>query len=576
MKGLVALGLVLAVPRLATAADATPFFTDVTAASGLDFVHFNGMSGRFYYPEVVGSGGALFDMDNDGDLDLYLVQGSMLGPDRTLDDALFPPRHPTPLGDRLYRNESAAGAGDSAGIRFIDVTRESGIVARGYGMGVAAGDYDNDGFVDLFVSNLGPDQLWRNRGDGTFEDKSDAIGAPDSSWSVSAAFVDYDADGWLDLIVTRYLEWTYAVHKACITERGEEDYCPPTAFSPKTDRLFHNQGDGSFRDLSEAAGLTAEAGNGLGVSTADFNGDGLIDIYVANDLTPNLLWLNQGDGSFRNEALIAGCALSGQGKPESSMGVDAADLDSDGDEDLFLTHYNRESNTVYLNDGQGFFRDVSDESGLGSPSWIYTSWGTAWLDYDMDGRLDILAVNGAVTRPPGADLERNAFPLDEPNQLFRNLGEGRFEEVTSAAGTALQTSEVSRGAMFGDLDNDGDTDVVIANNNGPARVLRAEADTGRPWIGLRLASRQGGRDALGARVAVLLPGAVTLWRRARADGSYASSSDPRVLVALGESASDLGSVEVRVHWPEGSEERWERVDLNRYSTLRQGEGTEIP
>ena len=556
----------------AGAADPLPPFSDITIETGLDFVHFNGMSGRFYYPEIVGSGGALFDYDNDGDLDLYLVQGAMLGPDRTVDQATFPPS--TTLTDRLFRNDLVVGSDGSRRLRFVDVTEASGIEGSGYGMGAATGDYDGDGFTDLFVTNFGRDRLWRNRGDGTFEDVTTVAGvAGTRGWSTSASFVDYDADGWLDLMVVSYVGWSYALHKSCLTERGEPDYCKPTVFVPSVDRLLHNQGDGSFADVTVAAGIARERGNGLGLSTADFDGDGHIDIYVANDLTPNLLWMNQGDGTFRNDALLAGCAVNGEGRAESSMGVDAADLDGDGDVDLFMTHYNRETNTVYINDGQGFFRDVSEESGLGNPSWKYTAWGTASIDYDMDGRLDLLVVNGGVSYPPGTDRSADPYPFEEPNQLFRNLGGGRFENTTASAGPALQTSEVSRGAVFGDLDNDGDTDVVIVNNSGPAQVLRANADVTSPWLGLRLLTEPGGRDVLGARAAVRASAASTLWRRARADGSYASANDPRVLVALGKGSGARGFVEVRVVWPGGRTDDWRRMPLGRYSTLFQSEGS---
>ena len=562
------LALVVAFSATLRAESGQPFFVDVTESAGVDFVHFNGMSGRFYYPEVVGSGGALFDYDADGDLDLFLVQGAMLGPDRSIDDALFPPVGPH-LGDRLYRNDT----GPDGRLRFVDVSRSSGIDTTGYGMGAATGDYDNDGDIDLYVTNLGDDHLWRNRGDGTFEDVTLVAGIDGDGWSSSAAFLDYDRDGWLDLMVVTYVDWSYSGHQVCRTERGEADYCSPTVFPPTSDRLFHNEADGTFRAVTGPSGIGSVPGNGLGISTADFNGDGLVDIYVANDLTPNLLWMNQGDGVFREEALLAGCALNRDGKAESSMGVDAADLDGDGDIDLFMTHYSRETNTVYLNDGEGMFHDASDDSGLGNPSWKHTAWGTAWLDFDMDGMLDLLVVNGAVAYPPGADREADPSPLGEPNQLFRNLGDGRFEEVTSAAGPALAASRVSRGALFGDLDNDGDVDVVIVNNNGPAVLLRSEAPVDEPWLGMRLVGGDPPRDQLGAFVEISRPRGEVLRRRARADGSYASANDPRILAALGPEAGDVSSASVTVWWPNGRSERFSAVPLGRYSTLTQGTGS---
>ncbi len=537
-------------------------FVDVTKETGLDFVHFNGMAGRFYYPEVVGSGGALLDFDSDGDLDLFLVQGRMLGPDLDAQDAIFPPRSGD-LTDRLYRNDLEILPDGSRRLRWVDVTASSGIQGDGYGMGAAVGDIDNDGDPDLFVSNLEADRLWRNDG-GVFVDRSADLGDTGSQWSTSAAFVDIDSDGLLDLMVAHYLEWSYGRHQSCVTERGEDDYCAPTAFAPTVDLLLRNVGGGRFADVTEELGLAGVRGNGLGVKTADFNGDGRMDLYVANDLTGNHLWIQQADGSFRDEALLAGAALNEQGMAESSMGVDAGDFDGDGDEDLFMTHYNRETNTVYLNDGQGFFQDVSESSGLAAPSWIYTSWGTAWIDFDMDSRLDLLVVNGAVTQPAGVDRSRDPFPLGERNQLFRNLGGGRFGDVSDSAGEAFRVAEVSRGALFGDLDNDGDTDVVVTNNSGPARVLLAQTGSQRPWVGLRLVDH--GRDALGARVGVTV-GATTIWRRVRTDGSYAGSNDPRVLVALGEAGEGVSEVSVVVEWLGGASQVFEAVPVGGYSVL---------
>jgi len=553
-------------------------FRDATREAGIDFVHFNGMSGERYLCEMMGPGGAMFDYDNDGDLDLYLIQGRMLGPGKTLADAVFPPSDSESLMDRLYRNELQMDRTGSRRLRFTDVTEGSGIKAPGYGMGVAAGDFDNDGWTDLYLTNFGPNQMLRNNGDGTFSDVTEASGTNDPRWSVSAAFLDYDRDGWLDLYVGNYVDFSFSNHKRCFSfaDAGVGsalEYCDPSQYRPLPESLFRNRGDGTFEDVSHKAGIARESNGALGVSTADFNGDGWIDIYVANDKRPNHLWINQKDGSFRNQALLAGCAVSGEGFSESSMGVDAGDFDNDGDEDLFMTHMSlNEKNTLYVNRGKVSFEDASYLSGLALPSIPFTGFGTAFFDVDNDGLLDILAVNGHVKNVEGLVRAEDPYPLHQTNQLFRNLGNGQFREESKAAGLVFELSEVSRGAAFGDVDNDGDTDVLVLNNNGPARLLINQAGSGNHWIGLKLASRPSGRDLLGAKVAVLLSRGPVLWRRARADGSYASASDPRVLVGLGP-ATEVKAV--RVFWPDGRAEEWKQVPIDTYSTLRRGSGARI-
>ena len=544
-------------------------FTDEAAASGLDFVHFNGMSGELYIGEMMQPGGALFDYDNDGDLDAYLIQGTMLNKEKTLEDAIFPPVGPLPPRDRLFRNDLVVHADGTRTLRFTDVTDESGIDSRGYGYGVATGDYDNDGWVDLYVTNLGPNQMFRNRGDGTFEEVTDRAGTGDRRWSVAAAFLDYDRDGWLDLYVGNYIDFHVTNHNDCYAGAGYIDYCGPKAYNPEPDRLFRNRGDGTFDDATRRAGFGSTVGAGLGAIPADFNLDGWIDLYVANDGMRNRLWLNQGDGSFVDDALLAGCAVNADGSPEGSMGVDAADLDNDGDEDLIMTHISDETNTLYVNDGHGLFEDTTVPIGLATPSKGFTGFGTGWFDYDNDGWLDLIVVNGAVVFVEELLHARDPFPLHQRNQLFRNVGEGRFEDVTDSAGAVFELSEVTRGAAFGDVDNDGDPDVLIVNNNGPARLLINHVGHDRPWIGLRLVGEDGKRDMLGAWVGVFPEGRPALWRRVRTAGSYASASDPRLLIGLG----DVKKIRrVTVDWPDGRRESWGTVPVNQYSTLRQGTG----
>ena len=546
-------------------------FLDGAPQAGLDFVHFNGMSGEHYLNEIMGGGAALLDYDNDGDLDLYLVQGHMLGDGRTLADASFPPRHPEPLTDRLYRNDLRPGPDGAPELRFTDVTGASGALSGGYGMGVAAADFDNDGWVDLYVTNFGANQLLRNRGDGTFEDVTEASGAGDRRWSVAATFLDFDRDGWLDLYVGNYVRLSLAAHAPCALPSGVLSYCGPGAYEPERDSLFRNLGDGTFENVSASSGIRTDRGAAtLGAVAADLDADGWIDLFVANDSMANHLWINQRDGRFQNQALLAGVAVNQEGQPEASMGVDAGDFDADGDPDLILTHLDQESNTVYVNSGGGLFDDASIVTGLGLPSLAYTAFGTSWLDYDNDGWLDVLAVNGAVVGLEPLIRAGDPFPLHQRNQLFRNLGTGRFAEVTAQAGDVFALSEVSRGAAFGDVDNDGDTDVVVVNNNGPVRLLVNQVGQDRSWTGLRLESH--GRDALGAVVSFPGAGGRPIWRRVHTDGSYASASDPRVLVGLGD-GHDVGQVEVR--WPEGSVEEFSAVAAGRYETLRRGQGRPV-
>ncbi len=566
--------------KLATSAAAAAPFVDRTADVGIDFVHRNGMTGRLYLPEIMGPGVALLDYDGDGDLDLFVPQG---GP---LDGGDDGDRRPAGGGGtQLYRNDLS---GDPASLRFTNVTGDSGIEPTGYGMGVAVADVDNDGRVDLYVTRLGANALLLNQGAGaggtvTFADVAPGAGVADSDWGVSATFFDYDRDGWLDLYVGNYVDFTLARHKPCYRANGAVDYCGPLAFRPQPDRLFRNLGIGTdgrvrFEDVSAAAGITRVYGNALGVVAGDFDGDGLRDLYVANDLMPNQLWINRGDGTFEERALLAGCSVNAEGAAEAGMGIDVGDVDGDGDFDIVVSHIRRQTNTLYLNDGAGFFHDGSLNSGLGTPSWAFTGFGAAFLDYDNDGWLDFFVANGAVNIVDELEAAGDPYPLHQTNQLFRNLGIGtgggiRFEEITPEAGDALALSEVSRGAAFGDLDNDGDVDIVVANNNGPLRVLINQVGQERPWLGLRLLEAEVPRDALGARVEVRRRQRPPLHRRVRTDGSYASASDSRVLVGLGHGAAVEA---VRVVWPSGRLEVFRDLETRRYTTLREGSGQPSP
>jgi hypothetical protein len=536
----------------------------MAGAAGLDFVHFNGMSGRWYFLELFGSGAALFDYDNDGDLDAYLVQGSLLGAGTSFADAVFPPAAPLPPVDRLYRNDSHTRADGSTAIRFTDVTAASGLHAPEYGMGVAVGDYDRDGWNDLYVTSFGPNRLWRNRGDGTFEDSTSASGTGDGRWSMPAAFFDYDGDGWQDLFVGNYVAFDPVTSPICEDLTGAPNYCGPGRFRAERDRLWRNRGDGTFEDVTTTAGLAEAVGPALGVVAADLDDDGWTDLYVANDDQPNHLWLNRDGRRFTEEALLAGCAVNRDGQAEASMGVDAGDFDGDGDLDLFMTHLTRQSNTLYVNDGKALFDDRTVEARLDAPSQAYTSFGSAWLDYDGDGRLDLLIVNGAISRIPALVEQGDPYPVHQPNQLLRGRRDGTFEETTATAGQSLTLSEVSRGAAFGDVDNDGDVDVLVANNSGPARLLVNRVGQSRHWLGLSLVEGGTLRAAAGGAGEVR-QGGRRLVRHARTVGSYLSANDPRILFGLGDRKA-VGPVEAR--WAGGGG-RWEEVPLDSYLVIRQ-------
>lgn len=538
-----------------------PVFREVAGETGLRFHHFTGATGELYMPEIMGSGCAWLDYDNDGDLDVYLVQGALLDEKKTMRAASYPPPPSWQPGNQLFRNELIP----AGKLRFTDVTVKAGVGHRGVGMGVAAGDLDNDGDVDLYLTNLGANVLYRNNGNGTFTDITKAAGVDDPRWSTSAAWLDYDRDGDLDLFVVNYVDFTPRNHKPCFAPTGEPDYCTPRAYNPLRNRLFRNDGKGAFTDVTQPSGIGSIAGPGLGVQCADFNGDGWLDVYVANDGAANFLWLNKTDGTFEEVGLLAGAAYGMDGIARAGMGATAGDFDNDGDEDIFVTNLTREGSTLYRNDGKGNFQDATLQFALSQPSFLSTGFGVGWFDYDNDGRLDLFAANGAVTMLP--TLKGAPYPFQQRNQLFRNEGTS-FREVTT--GAALQLAEVSRGAAFGDVDNDGDVDVLVSNNNGPARLLLNETSKQQNWLSVRLAGVTDNRQGLGAVVTVFRAGLPPLVRRVQSDGSYLSAHDPRVHFGLG-TATAIERVQVR--WPSGKLESWTKISLNRAVTLRQQTGS---
>lgn len=543
-----------------------PIFEEMGAEAGLNFWHVAGNAGSFYLPEIMGSGVGLIDFDGDGDLDIILVQGGLVDQSQQ-DDLVFPlPKEYRP-GTRLYRNELIP----EGELRFIDVTEKAGLQDAGYGMGVAIGDYDNNGFPDFYLTNLGSNVLYRNNGDGTFTDVTEDAGVDDQRWSTSAAFFDYDKDGDLDLFIANYVDFTVPGNRRCLSSAGELDYCMPAIYRPVPDRLFRNDGNGRFTDVTSEAGIAPHFGPGLGVSCDDFNGDGWIDIYVANDGAANLLWLNRGDGTFEETGLISGTAFSGDGLPEAGMGLATGDYDGDGDPDILVTNLRREGCTLYRNEGGGIFTDVTRQAALLNATFPYTGFGTEWIDYDNDGHLDLVIVNGAVTLL--SSLRGDPYPYHQTNHLFRNLGGGqRFEDVTQTAGSGFTVPEVTRGLAVGDLNHDGKIDLVISNNNGPVRVLINQSNSPRTWISIELEGKTDNRSGIGARVGIFRKGEKPQWRRLHSDGSYLSASELRVHFGLGDA---VAIEKVEVHWPTGVKEEWESIDINQRIRLVQGTGIKI-
>ncbi len=560
MKPCVSLAAVLCGAFYFPASQASELFTESAAATGLAFTHVNGATGKYYLPEQMGAGVALFDYDNDGDLDVFLVQDGPLG-----DEALSVTGK-APIS-RLFRNDLTRGTGGTPRLRFTDVTTRAGVGLRAYGMGAAVGDYDNDGDIDLFVTSFGPDTLYRNNGDGTFTDATKEAGVSDPLWSTSATFVDYDRDGDLDLFVANYLDFTIPGNKTCTDSAGARDYCGPRMYRPVPDRLYRNEGDGRFANVTDAAGVARADGAGLGVVAGDYNGDGWLDLYVANDATPNQLWINRQDGTFVDEGLLSGAALNVAGNPEGSMGIASGDFDADGDEDLFVTNIAGETFVLYRNDGSGNFEDARVPAGLAGPTAASTGFGTDWFDYDNDGWLDLFVANGAVNLIEAQRGQPSPFRMK--NQLFHNDGNGRFSETSTAGGRAFERAEISRAAAFGDLDNDGDIDVVVTTNGGPIRLLLNRTGTQHHWLQVSLAQDTRNRLAIGARIGLERDAQPALWRRVRTDGSYLAASDARVHFGLGAAAKVAAIV---VHWPDGAVERWTGLAADRQVILQRGTG----
>ncbi len=501
------------------------------------FVHRTGATGKRWLPEITGAGAALFDADGDDDLDLFLTNGQ--GPHQ-----LYLQRSPGSF-------EPAPLPAPPAGT---------------HGMGVTAGDYDADGDLDLYVTSHGRDQLLANAGDGTFTDVTESAGLGDDGWGTSAVFFDLDRDGDLDLFVARYAAFDPDVQ--CHDKAGMVDYCGPLSLPPTSDLLYRNRGDGTFEDVSRRASVSTKAAAGLGVVAEDFDGDGWTDLAVANDAYANHLWLNQKDGTLRESGIAWGFAFNQHGQAEAGMGIVCADLDGDLGLDLFLTHLDVESNTIYRASGKGWFEDVSGRTGLAAPSMPYTGFGVVALDVEHDGDLDLFVANGRVVRGRDARADDPWSAYVERNLAFENV-DGRFEERANAF---TAPAEISRGLASGDLDGDGDLDLVVCNIEAPVRLYRNVAADGSHWLSVRAVAANGSKgapiDSIGARVTLRSAGGDQV-RGIHAQGSYLSSSPFRAHFGLG----DQGRYDaIDVRWPDGTEERFPGGSADRRITLVQGEG----
>ncbi len=545
-----------AAPVVVTAAGSRPLrYTDVTAAAGIDVLHRHGGTGRKYYIETVPPGACWFDYDHDGWQDVYLVQSGPL------------PGTPRPAGtphSRLFRNR-----GDGT---FVDVTDAAGVAnASGYGNGCTAGDYDNDGDDDLYVTNFGASVLYRNNGDGTFTDVTAKAGVANGLYAASAAWADYDNDGRLDLFVATYVDFTMDDQKYCGNLRkNRRSYCHPDAYGGLPDLLYHNEGNGRFKEVAKAAGIWDPNGKGLGAVWFDFDNDGDLDLYVANDATANDFYRNDGNGRFTDLTFLAGVCCSEDGKPESGMGVDAGDADGDGWLDLFVTNLSNETNELYHNlKGRGTFSIETYPSGLGEISLLATGWGTAFFDYDNDGDLDLVVTNGH----PMDDIaeESDIITYTQRPFLFENQGTGIYREVGAETGDYFRAPEAGRGLAISDYDNDGDMDLLFTPNNRKATLLRNDGgNAAGHWITLRLVGARVNRDAIGARVTVRAGGR-TLTAEVRSASSYLSQNDMRLHFGLG-TAARVDGIEIR--WPARGKqiETIGPLPADQFITVREGAG----
>ena len=524
-------------------------FTDVSSSAGIAFRHVSGAFGRKYLPETMGSGCAFVDIDNDGWQDIVLVN-SMRWPGQ---------RGAGPSYPALYRNN---GNGT-----FTDVTRQSGLAVEFYGLGVAAADYDNDGLADLYLTGLGQNRLFRNMGGGRFSDVTARAGVADSGFSTSAAWFDYDRDGRLDLYVAHYVQWSINADLFCTLDGKTKSYCTPESYKGQSGTLFRNRGDGTFENTTRRAGLDDPASKGLGVALVDFDADGWVDFFVANDTQPNRLYRNRRDGTFADVGVQAGVAFNEAGMARAGMGVDAGDFDGSGRQSLVIGNFSNEMMALYHNEGNGLFIDDAPTSAIGRSTLLTLTFACFFFDVDLDGWLDIFAANGHVAD----DIERvqPTVKYAQPPHVFRNSGGGRFDEITSTLGAAMNRPMVARGAAYADIDLDGDLDVLVTTNNGPARLLRNDGGNRNRFVRVLLQGTTSNRDAIGARIAVTTAGRAPISAFVKTGSSYLSQSELPVTVGLG-SASTLTAVTVT--WPDGKVETLAPPAVNHFVTVKEGRG----
>ncbi len=533
------IGLIFALST-AAAPDCPARFTDVAPAARLVFTHDRGATPAHRMAETMGSGVAWLDYDGDGWIDLYAVQSGPFDPGGSA------------AQDRLFRNR-----GDGT---FEDATGKAGLKDTAYGMGAFAADYDNDGDVDLYVTNRGGNILYRNEGNGTFADVTATAGVRASAWSTAAAWGDVDGDGRLDLYVARYVDDSKEKDLFCgDTVTGKRIYCPPTVFPGTTGVLYRNRGDGTFADVTRPAGIDRAVGKGLGAVFLDIEPDGKLDLYVANDEVMNFLFRNVGGGRFEDVSVVSGTGFDPRGDPQGGMGVDAGDLDGDGLTDLVVANYEDQTNEHYRNLGEGVFEDVSLASGFGPRHWSLVGFGLNLLDFDLDGDLDAFIANGHVDEVP----KRQGAPYAQKPLLLSNDGAGRFRPTP--CGPAFDTALVGRGSAAADYDNDGDPDLAVSNSGGPLQLLRNDGAHGR-WLGVSLEGTRSNRQGIGARLVAELPSGRRLTRQVTAGSSYLGSSDPRVLFGLGSEASVRT---LSVYWPSGKVQVVRDLPAGKYVTIEE-------